>query len=132
MQGKSTKAPQNKRRGLRRVECSECGAAIYLTWAQAEKHGLPSCGCGGSFVPDDVELAVALNLTGAPVVVEYEAELSSIARGQAGPGRSLRSGGRKFRDPSDIAFERVEKRRRESALANRLNALRPVAEPMPF
>lgn len=125
------KAAPNKRRGLRRLEC-DCGAAIYATFAQLERHGRPVCACGGEFLPDDVELAMALGLEDAPVVIEYQAAVSSISRGQSGPARSLRTNARKFTDPQQLAAERVERARRERARSNRLGALAPAADPMPF
>jgi hypothetical protein len=125
------KSAPNKRRGLRRLEC-ECGAAVYATWSQLERHGRPVCACGGSFLPDDVELAFALGLEEAPVLVEYRAALSSVMHGQAPAGRAMRNSGRELRDPSVIAAARVERSRRDRARSNRLGALAPVADSMPF
>lgn len=121
------KTSRNLRRGLRRLECADCGAVIYLTFAQAERFGLPTCACGGSFAPDDLELAVALGLD-SPAVAEYERELSRVLHGQASHG--LR--GRELRPAESIAAERVECARRELAAQNRLNALRPAVAAMPF
>lgn len=116
----------NKRRGLRKLEC-ECGASVYITWAQAEQHGLPVCGCGGRFMPEDLELAGALGVD-SPVMDEYHAALSSVMHGQA----SHIQRGRTVRQPEEIAAERVERSRKDRARAARLAALLPVAEPMPF
>lgn len=115
----------NKRRGLRKLEC-ECGAFVYTTWAQAERHGMPTCPCGGQYMPEDVELAMALALESAPVVGLYESKLSSVGHGQAWTGNY---GAR----PADqTTYEYIEGLRKDRAKANRLNALRPAAEPMPF
>lgn len=119
-------APANKRRGLRRVECESCAAAVYLTFAQAELHGLPRCACGGAFTPDDVELAMALGLEDAPVVVEYRRKLSSVMHGQAWTGNYG------VQAPDNAAHAYVERNRRERARSNRLGALKPAPEPMPF
>jgi hypothetical protein len=125
MQGKAT--PRNLRRGLRRLECADCTASIYASFSQLEQHGIPTCACGGRFVPDDLELALALGVD-APAVAEYERELSRILHGQASHG--LR--GRELRPAESIAAERVERSRRELAAQNRLNALRPAVAAMPF
>ena len=122
------KATSFKRSGLHRLECRGCEAYTYSTVACLERHGLPACGCGERFLPGRVELAALLGLDDAPAMVEYQRELSRVMHGQASHGRR----GRVLRDPSSIAAERVEKRRREVARSNRLNALRPAVEPMPF
>jgi len=127
MQGKRS----FKRSGLHRLECEACDGYAYATVACLERHGLPSCGCGAQLVPDRLELAMLLDVD-CPAREEYERELNSIAHGQAGPGRSARNMGRRLRDPSEIALERVEQRRRERALSNRLGALLPTPEPLPF
>lgn len=122
-------AERNKRRGLRKLEC-ECGASVYITFAQAERYGLPLCGCGSRFMPDDLELAAALGVD-SPVLAEYRAELSSVMHGQS--SHLAKSGaGARLRQPESIAAERVERSRRERARSNRLGALLPAAEPMPF
>jgi hypothetical protein len=130
-------AKANKRRGLRRLECG-CGASLYGTWAQLERHGRPTCACGGELMPDDLELAMALGAEDAPVVLEYQAALASVQHGQAGAGRSLRlqakraAAGRELESPETVAAARVEGSRRAQALSNRLGALAPAAEPLPF
>jgi hypothetical protein len=116
-----------KRSGLHKLEC-ECGGYVYATVAQLEQRGLPSCGCGERFVPERLELAELLGVEDAPAVAEYRAELSSVLRGQASHG--IR--GRELRPAELVAFERVEQRRRERARSNRLTALLPVAEALPF
>lgn len=116
-----------KRSGLHRLECV-CGAYTYSTVACLEGHGVPSCGCGEQFAPDEVELAFLLGLEDAPSVAEYRAELSSVMHGQASHGQR----GRQLRPAESVAAERVSTRRRERARSNRLRAIMPVAEPMPF
>jgi hypothetical protein len=115
-----------KRAGLHKLEC-DCGAYVYATVAMLERHGLPACPCGSRFLPDRVELAELLGVD-CPAVAEYQAELSSVMRGQASHG--IR--GRKLRPAEQLAAERVEQRRRDRALSNRLQALMPAAEPMAF
>jgi hypothetical protein len=116
-----------KRSGLHRLACDGCDSYVYATVAQLERAGLPSCGCGAGFVPDRVELAELLDVD-CPARDEYRTELSSVMRGQASHG--IR--GRELRPAELVAFERVEKRRRERARSNRLSALLPAAEPLPF
>jgi hypothetical protein len=117
-----------RRAGLHKLEC-DCGAYVYATVAMLERHGLPACPCGARFMPDRVELAELLGVD-CPAVAEYHAELSSVMHGQASHG--LR--GRKLRPAELVAFERVEQRRRERALTNRLAALMPAVdvEALPF
>lgn len=122
------KRSEFKRSGLHRLECSGCGAYVYGTVANLERHGMPVCGCGGGFMPERLELAMLLGLEDAPVVVEYERELSSVIHGQA----SHVQRGRSVRVPEAVAAERVERDRRERGRAHVLAALRPVAEPIPF
>jgi hypothetical protein len=124
VQGKST---PNKRRGLRKLEC-DCGAAVYATWSQVERFGVPSCNCGGTFEPEDVELAYAIGLD-TPLVAEYTARVQRSIKAQ----QPHEARGRKLSDRYSAIAVEFENDRRERALANRLNALRPVvAEPMPF
>jgi hypothetical protein len=103
-----------KRAGLHRLECPDCGCYGYYTVAMLEDAGCPDCwrpDCGGQLAPDELELAMLLGVD-SPAVAEYELECQSIAQ--------------------SIAAERVSVRRRERARSNRLSALRPVPEAMPF
>ena len=115
-----------KRSGLHKLEC-DCGAYVYATVAMLQRHGLPACPCGSRFLPDRVELAELLGVD-CPAVAEYHRELTSVMHGQASHGMR----GRKLRPAESIAADRVEQRRRERALSDRLSALLPAAEPMPF
>jgi hypothetical protein len=137
------RSPRNKRRGLQSARCHGCEAVIYLTWAQAERHGMPRCaGCGAPFEPDDWELADALSIPAASLH-EYETQLERIMHGRAGQshkwGEDLRRATAKTRDgrmtEPELAAHRVELARRERARAARLNALQPSlvqTEPIPF
>jgi hypothetical protein len=116
-----------KRTGLHKLECS-CGAYLYATVAMLERHDLPACCCGSRFLPDRVELAMLLGVDDCPAIVEYERELSSVMHGQTSHG--IR--GRELRPAELIAAERVERSRRDRARSNRLAALLPAAEAMPF
>jgi hypothetical protein len=85
---------QFKRSGLHKLKCpaATCDGYVYATVAQLEAHGLPSCPCGAMYVPAEVELAELLGLEDCAAIREYEAEVSSIMRGQdgkAGHGRAL-------------------------------------------
>lgn len=122
---------RNKRRGLQKASCHACDAAIYLTWAQAEQHGMPTCACGEPFEPDDYELALALGLDDAASLEEYRRAVSSAMRGQA--GHAHKWGNEHMRSVDEIADQRVSKDRRERARTARLNAIQPVnVEAMPF
>jgi hypothetical protein len=116
---------------------------VYLTWAQAERHGMPLCaGCGEPFEPDDYELAGALRIHDAAALQEYEMQLQRIERGrQSGAhswGEELRRETATTRDGrlsvEELAGQRVERDRRERARAARLNALQPIvqSDPIPF
>src|SRR4051812_10825823 len=115
------------RRGVHRLECG-CGAVIYSTVPNLERHGLPACPCGRPFVPESVELAEHLGVSDCDAVREFQAEMARVWHGQAPHAHK----GRDMRDPSAIAFERVESRRREMARNRRLAALKPAAEALPF
>lgn len=115
------------RRGVHRLECG-CGATLYSTVPNLERHGIPACACGGTFAPESVELAEALGVRDCAAVAEYVAELRKVQHGQAPHGLK----GRALRPAESVAFERVERRRRELARERRLMALRPAPEPMPF
>lgn len=115
------------RRGLHKLECAGCESYVYATVASLERHGIPSCACGAEYVPDRLELAGLLGVQ-APVLDEYRRELSSVLHGQASHGQR----GRRLRPAEEVAAQRVESRRRDRARSNRLGALLPAAEPMPF
>lgn len=120
------------RRGVHRLECAACGAIVYSTVPTLESKGLPLCDGGGQhaptrFDPESVELAEHLGVH-APAVDEYVAELRKVQHGQAPHGLK----GRELRPAESVAFERVERRRREMARARRLDALKPAADPIPF
>ena len=120
------------RAGYHRLDCDDgCGFYAYGTVAALEAHGLPRCPCGAGLVPDRLELAELLDVD-CPARDEYERELNRISHGQAGPGRALRSQGRRLRDPSELALERVERRRLEAGRDRVLSALLPEPEPLPF
>lgn len=119
-----------KRAGLHPLRCPDCGCYGYFTVAMLEDAGCPECwrpDCEGTLAPDELELAMLLGVD-SPAVAEYEQECQSIAHGQASHGRK----GRELRPVESIAAERVSVRRRERARSNRLSALRPVPEAMPF
>jgi hypothetical protein len=140
----TARSPRNKRRGLQPARCHACEAVIYLTWSQAERHGMPLCkGCGAAFEPDDYELAGALRIHDAAALQEYETQLRRIERGrQSGAhswGEEMRRETAKTRDGrlsvEELAARRVEHDRRSRARTARLNALRPAivqSDPMPF
>jgi hypothetical protein len=92
-----------------------------------ERHGLPGCPCGSPFLPARIELAELLDVD-CPARDEYHAELASVRHGQAPHG--IR--GRQLRQAEQVAYERVEQRRRERARSNRLQALMPAPDPIPF
>lgn len=115
------------RRGVHRLECA-CGAIVYSTVPNLERHGLPACACGERFTPESVELAEALGVIDCAAVSEYAAELRKVQHGQAPHGIK----GRELRPAESVAFERVESRRREMARNRRLGALRPASDPIPF
>ena len=117
-----------KRSGLHRLECERCPGYVYATVANLERHGLPACACGGRLVPDRVELAWLLNVTDCPAIAEYRAEVSSVMHGQAPHGQR----GRELRPAELVASERVERRRVDRARSNRLAALMPEPEALPF
>lgn len=128
--------PGFSRKGLHKLECG-CGNSTYSTVAQLERHGLPVCPCGERFLPDEVELAFLLGLTDAPAVVEYQRRVQGAEMAQArGVGSWSRAAARVAEgslNPMSVkvaADMRAERRLR--ARENRLQALRPAAEPMPF
>lgn len=63
-----------------------------------------------------------------PAMVEYRAALNSIAHGQAPHGVK----GRQLQSAEVLAMERVERDRRARAKRNRLGAIQPAPDPMPF
>lgn len=130
MQAKTSQ--KNKRRGLQKLSCHGCDAGLYITWAQAEAHGMPVCSCGEGFEPDDFELALALNMDEAACVVEYRAALTSAFRGQA--GRAHKFGSDHMRSPDELAERRVVRDRKDRSRKAQLSGLLPAvnADPMPF
>lgn len=119
-----------KRTGLHRLECVSCAGYAYSTVAQLETVGLPSCACGADFTPDRLELAMLLGLYDAPVALEYAAKVRSVEHGQAAPGRARPHV--RFRDPTLLAAEHVERNRATMARQRRLGAIAPTPDPMPF
>jgi transcription elongation factor Elf1 len=120
-----------KRTGLHKLECPDCAGYVYATVAALEAAGLPVCGrCGLAFEPREFELAYHLDMDAASsrAIREYEHECNSVMRGQIPHYRA----GRRVDPPEVLAGERCVQRRRESAKSNRLRALLPVAEPLPF
>ncbi len=117
----------------RKLECGDCGYTARASRAMMRR-GFPGCPCGGRLLPwdlDDVlEFLDGDDLEAHPVYRAYMAEASSVAHGQAWAGgmtREFRTG-RRMRDPSLVAFERVELAQRESARRRRLTA---IASPEP-
>lgn len=116
-----------KRSGLHRLEC-DCGGYVYATVAALEAHGLPVCPCGAAYAPSEVELAFLLGLYDCDAVREYHSVLARKMHGQAPHG--IR--GRQLEPAESKALAEVVARRAEWARENRLRALRPAAQPMPF
>lgn len=71
-----------KRTGLHRLECDACPNYVYATVAALETHGLGHCGCGGTFRPARLELALLLGLDDCPVIAEYHDRVAGFQRGQ--------------------------------------------------
>lgn len=127
-----------KRTGLKRLECLEqCGCAAYMTLAQLERHGMPSCPCGSRMVPEDLEVAAAVlersDLETVPAYREFVRECESLTIGQ----RSHQQRGRKVSQTEAVATERVAKAAQQSARARRLSGLvqfnqAATAAAMPF
>jgi hypothetical protein len=111
--GMQAKRRAFKRSGLHRLECESCDGYTYSTVSCLERCGL--------------ELALLLDVDCA-LVEAYRVECNRVAHGQA----SHYAKGRTLRSPEDVAAERLECSRRERARSNRLTALLPVAEPLPF
>lgn len=115
------------RRGLHKLECP-CGAYTYSTVSSLERHGVPVCACGGPFEPDRHELAIVLGLDDAAVVRAYRDRLSGFMDGQKGHVNKRH----RMRDPEAAVTAEFEAARRRQARSNRLGALLPAPEPMPF
>jgi hypothetical protein len=126
-----------KRGGTHRLECPACPFYVYATVAALEAHGLPACPCGETLEPARLELAELLGRDQSPAMIEFAREVSRVANGQArktGYGHDLRAvlHAVNWRDPATIAAERVEAARTVAAQKRRLQALKPVSEPLPF
>lgn len=116
-----------KRAGLHKLEC-ECGSYVYATVSALETYGLPACGCGQPFEPLEVELAFLLGVEDCYAVREYRDALSRKLHGQAPHVQR----GRTVEPAETLALADVVRGRRERARSDRLQALRPAADPMPF
>lgn len=119
------KARGFKRSGLHRFECG-CGNYTYSAVAAVESHGRPVCPCGLVFQPGRIELAFLLGVEDAPIVDEFRREANSVCHGQAWTGDYS------HRAAENTVAERLEQRRSDRARSNRLGALLPAVEPMPF
>jgi hypothetical protein len=124
------------RRGVHRLECG-CGEAIYATVPTLERYVkryrlLPVCPCGGSYEPDNPELALLLGCPCA-VLAEFQERCAEAVRGQNGNRDNPN-----LRHPATVALEGTSRRpgmlqeRRERALERRLAALKPATDPIPF
>lgn len=45
---------------MRKIECFGCGCIVRMTRAAMERSGVPTCGCGGTMMPEDIEDAAAV------------------------------------------------------------------------
>jgi hypothetical protein len=125
-----------KRAGLHKLECG-CGNYTYSAVAALERYGLPDCRCGQPFEPTELELAFMLGLDNADVVREYQRRTVGSEMAQArGVGSWQRTSERlaagTLRPMSVKTAEAMRAERRDRARSNRLQAIRPAAEPMPF
>jgi hypothetical protein len=132
---------------MRRIECTACpdGYAVRASRSMIAR-GLPVCPCGARMIPaalEDAEHAhahghlTADELAAHPEAETFAAECSSVAHGQAGPGRHRTDGGAGLRAIDAIALERVYRDRAATAAANRIQALRdhaygPTPDEIPF
>jgi hypothetical protein len=125
-----------KRSGLHKLECRDCAAYVYATVAQLEAHGMPVCPCGAAYVPDELELAFLLGLYDAPVVAEFEqrthrSELAQQRR--IGWMEAQRRHAAGTLNPMSVkAADEMRAERRARARSNRLSAIMPKPEPLPF
>lgn len=128
---------RNPRRGLQKLACDACGTSVYATWSAVENGPRPVCGgCLEPFIPEHPELAAAVcspaELESHPWHVEFRRQASSVMHGQA----SHVQRGRAVRSPDVIAWERVERARREAAREAQLAPLQAraaaAAEEIPF
>jgi hypothetical protein len=120
------------RKGLHRLECPACPGYAYSTVACLETVGQPSCPCGETLQPTELELAFILGAEDSRPMVEYLRKCNSVAKGQAGPGSAHLADTSHYESPEEQAAKFVEKSRRQSARARRLAALLPAPQPMPF
>jgi hypothetical protein len=97
-----------------------------------ETVGQPSCPCGETLQPTELELAFILGAEDSRPMVEYLRKCNSVAKGQAGPGSAHLADTSHYESPEEQAAKFVEKSRRQSARARRLAALLPAPQPMPF
>lgn len=120
-------AAKFKRSGTHPLECEQCDAYVYATVASLEAHGMPICGCGGTFQPRRLELALMLGLEDLPIVRAYGAKIASVMHGQApmvqrGQSDHLESPEFRALYGSDKEMGLLEQQR-EQARARRLAAL---------
>src|SRR5690348_7078503 len=113
---RTTAAKKFSRKGLHRLECPGCPGYAYGTVANLETVGLPRCACGETLQPTELELAMILGADESRPMVDYQRQCNSVAKGQTSHGRR----GRQLRGVEEIAAERVEAERRQSARARRL------------
>jgi hypothetical protein len=125
------------RAGLHKVACHDCGHYTYEAVAQLERRGLLPCpDCGVRMVPDELELALLLGLEDLPIVREWQ---RIAANKEASQRRSLgwneaaaRHSAGTLASMEQAAADEMRADRRARCRSNRLQALLPVAEPLPF
>jgi hypothetical protein len=119
------------RKGVHKLECPMCDGAVYATVAVLESRGLPSCWCGETLQPTELELAMILGADESRPMMTYMRECNSVAKGQAAHGRAGRT---LKRTPEEIAAERAERERVSLACWRQITALKPMPtpEPLPF
>jgi hypothetical protein len=126
-----------KRAGLHKLVCRDCGGYVYAAVAQLERHGLPVCPeCGEAYDADELELALLLGLDDSPIVAAWR---DLTARKELSQCRSVgwehaaeRHASGTLNRMDTRAADEMRAERRERARSNRLQALRPAAEAMPF
>lgn len=72
----------------RKLECV-CGCIVRMSRAAMLKHGLPTCGCGQPFAPDDIEDAAIL---GDQILHDHPDFLQEMVRENAKAIREARAG----------------------------------------